>query len=304
MRRCQTCEIDLGPDRSRQTSDRWDRKWALWSGRGGTLQKPGAEDGNGEPPDGSSSREGSPSPQLAEELRPFLLGAIPALIPLASMSLFADQAVISAILWQGNVSALFLALVPLLLPMIAGGAVLVLRSWFKGGTVWVFIAFFVTCALLAQVPIAFALFQGSIVLAGAAMRLTRHRIAWIGRSLLAIAGLAAIFSVTFVGLVRSEDKGLWSGLARTVAGRAISGIPVEVITYREGSRIEENRVSVVNVDEEYITALDLNPPTVITISNDSVVSRVPCQPREEGWQRSPIEIGFHSETTGTKICKI
>ncbi|MEU4162645.1 hypothetical protein [Actinoplanes sp. NPDC026670] len=225
-----------------------------------------------------------PERGLFQELLPFLLGAVPVLVPLVAIGLFADSAVAAAVLWQGGLSALFLAMVPSLLPMVAGGSILVMRHVLGGPAWWRKVALTVTLLLLTVVPMSFAIVQ-AIVVSATGMTSIRRRLA---KAPAVLQGGAVVCGTVVLIVVCA---GAWPGLQTAAIGRIIAGIPAEMIVYNDSMVRQPARVHVIQVDEQFTTVLDGNPPHVVTIPNRLISVRVACQyPRTEWNHRSVIEI--------------
>jgi hypothetical protein len=152
------------------------------------------------------------------------ISALPVLAPLLLIGLFGGQDMFAAIVWRGNLLALFLGQVPLFLPiLVIGGVYLLLRvrRWDRR-TAWGVAAF--GLVLLPFVPMTLAVAQLGIVCLGYA--LLAHFRALSIRVVFAFVGTVlagfGLFAGSLLWGFTGEQAG---GLDRVVLGRLFTGMP-------------------------------------------------------------------------------
>jgi hypothetical protein len=220
----------------------------------------------------------------------FFSAAIPAIVvlfPLLLIGVLAGRDVFAAILWRGNVTALSLGLVPLMLPLLAVSASFLilhrLRSWhsqdaWRASTWWLI--------LLLAVPPTVGLAQAGLIFFGIVPRSRRRRLILRSACAVLIAGGVALGTVPWSAAKTAGQDGQDAGWAsRIVLGQLFGAMPKEIITTEDGHRAA---YFVVQVDDSFTTVVSSYPPIVKTIKNDKILDRTPCRNRPSAVQRSLI----------------
>ncbi|WP_306214873.1 hypothetical protein [Actinoplanes sp. RD1] len=224
-------------------------------------------------------------PHLTHPAAPYLIGALPLLVPALVLGLFGDSAVLKTLLWRGNLVALSVALLPSLLPLIAAGVLYALlfrsRRVSYGRSAWLVLGAGALFSLV--VPITFALFQLSVL--AALLLFLRIRRRWLaGGVALALVVVVLSVNVTISGRAWGYSASL-EALPRFAIGRLVSELPQEVVVEAGGTA---NAHYIVGVDDTAMTVITGAPARVRTLANAGVVARAACQYRPRLNDRSVL----------------
>jgi hypothetical protein len=225
---------------------------------------------------------------------PYVITAVPFLVPLVAISLLEDPAVLRVLLWQGNLIAIFVAMLQAFLPLLIAPAVFVtidrylVPHVFRTATVP---ALAVAGALLIFTPLNAAIVEFGLLAAFFALVRLRGSSRARRHTVTAVAVAATAFGVWLWG------PGGWSSVSDVVAARTLYALPREVAVREDGS------VSVYYLvaSEERVTTVIGGTRAVTSISTDQIAVRLPCRHHATGTSRSLYSLVF-GEQGGTAYC--
>jgi hypothetical protein len=230
-------------------------------------------------PDGTDS--------IAAEVTPYVLGAVPLLVPLLLLSAFSDAAVFQTLLWRGNLVALFLGMLPLFLPLLAAGVTYVLVRRFRTDDERRAVkrALLAGASMLPFVPINMALLQLALLPLSLAL-LPRGRL-WVRVVCAAGATLLTLFGVALGVAHWQDNRGPWQqALGRLTVGRVLKALPEEVIKEQGG---EPYSVYVVQVDDGGVTVVTHYPAQVQILPHNNL-ERHACDGKERFTEHSIVSL--------------
>lgn len=221
-------------------------------------------------PSTSTDDQDSGLAAFAAELVPALLAALPVGVVILALGLFAQPGVFSTALQEGNVTALFLTLVPLFLPTIAALGVYAVMHFSK---TWrgdrypqrLAVATFLLCQIF--VPLPFISLQIALLLAGYALAAKGKTIKRITCGLLCIIFLGAGLAM---GATRwGATGGSWADtVPRALVGRALNGLE------RVNLSSQKRSVLIVNRGVTYTTIISTGYPPRSSESNRASSTKV------------------------------
>jgi hypothetical protein len=262
---------------------------------------------NGSEPDGTWQRTGTglfvpvgtdtPAPSgahgIAADLTPYLIGAVPLLVPVLAFVVVGDPAILRVLLWHANLVALFVAMVPAFLPLAVAAVVflIALRLAGRGNPrVAAVPALAVAGLLLFFAPIALAIPQLAVIGALLVLLWTRTRRPLRRRLLLAAAAVGGVAAIT-VAMAGT-------GLREAVLARTLYGLPREVAVESNGTVWAYYLVA---TDDRTTTILTGDPLGVRAIRTADIAVRIPCQGVETGVRQSAASVLFRTRS-GTPGC--
>ena len=248
---------------------------------------------------GAEGNKAKPDASVFAEVVTAAIPALPLLLPLWLIGILAERDVFAAILWQGDILALTLGLVPLLIPFLAFSALYLLLRRVRGlGWRRAWQASCCGLALLPLVPPTVGLAQAGIVAIGFLQVIrqgtggSRAGRGWL-MAFTFMAGLGLIAGGVWLGMrhweprsnARFQSDSNVGSVQRAILGRLYTGMPQELISVSGEPR---RAYFVVHVDDNAMTAVSSYPSKAWTIQLDDIKKRTPCINREAAVQRSLI----------------
>lgn len=237
---------------------------------------------------------------------PYVIGATPLLVPLLAIGMLGDPAVMRAVLWQGNLAALFVAMVQELLPLVVASAIFTVvyrtsgRQRFRAAAASMLVG---AGLLLVFTSLPLAIMQCGILVAFLLLARPKER-EWL-RSRRRTFALAIVLIASLVGgyaWAVAQDSPWQSRTWEVLRARALYGLPREVAVQKSG---EVTIYYLVASDDRQTTTITGYPNNVavISIRTDDIVARLPCRAKQQGSARSIADMVLAPQQRGgTPYC--
>lgn len=235
---------------------------------------------------------------------PYLVGALPLLMPLLAASVFGDRAVLRVLLWQGNLVALFVGMLQGFAPTVVGSITFLVSRRIldhRNHRAAAVMAALAASPFLAFTSVVLAVVQSAALVALLIASSPRSE-GWFGRLRGPTVAVFVLVGTMTGGYLWSSTVDPLDTAFSVLRGRAFDALPREVAVEMNGSVTVYYFVA---SDDKVITAIAgyPNAVAVISINVNNIVFRLPCRDRQRGVSRSLADLVLPSEQRGgTAFC--